>query len=432
MDGGTKAQEAPRAAREGPALLMTSASIAMRSSPGQGDAFRLGHLAGKLSLDPSARYGGSQSWEPEGIRADRGSRTSTAESNASHVSPSSTTSSLDAALEELEELEASIEAVSDEVYKWRPDRFQMQRTLQMAARNQGAVNLMKCLEDGQFVAVKTMPCSWTTNGHRQHRRAHPRDTENPWVDFGIVRYLAKKSVPWVCEPMGIFMDSEWTYCVSSLATEGDFFNFVSIGPEPGPAREKALQPFMVQVFSAVRWLHDRFIAHCDISMENILVSRERGQYQVKLIDFSMAVMGQKVTCGHRGKPSYQAPEMALSPFYDPFALDCFALGVVIFSSTARVYPWLSTVQGSCKCFDYVVQHGHRKFWRTRKIKKTVPVQTIDTVLSEELKQIIEGMLALNACDRLSIEEVFNFGWFHGDGAVSLTAFGSDQKASFQP
>lgn len=29
-------------------------------------------------------------------------------------------------------------------------------------------------------------------------------------------------------------------------------------------------------------------------------------FQVKLIDFSMAVPGQKVTCGHRGKPSYQA------------------------------------------------------------------------------------------------------------------------------
>lgn len=86
---------------------------------------------------------------------------------------------------------------------------------------------------------------------------------------------------------------------------------------------------------------------------------------MKLIDFSMAVPGQKVTCGHRGKPSYQAPEMALSAFYDSFALDCFALGVVLFSSACRLYPWLSTIRGRCKCFDYVSEHGLRRFLKTR-------------------------------------------------------------------
>lgn len=86
---------------------------------------------------------------------------------------------------------------------------------------------------------------------------------------------------------------------------------------------------------------------------------------MKLIDFSMAVLGQKVTCGHRGKPSYQAPEMALSAFYDSFALDCFALGVVLFSSACRLYPWLSTIRGRCKCFDYVSEHGLRRFLKTR-------------------------------------------------------------------
>ena len=45
------------------------------------------------------------------------------------------------------------------------------------------------------------------------------------------------------------------------------------GPEPGLDREKALKPFMVQLFSAMSLLHGRYIAHCDISMENILVSK---------------------------------------------------------------------------------------------------------------------------------------------------------------
>ncbi len=35
-----------------------------------------------------------------------------------------------------------------------------------------------------------------------------------------------------------------------------------------------------RIFSAMRWLHDRYIAHCDISMENILVTKELdGRFQ---------------------------------------------------------------------------------------------------------------------------------------------------------
>jgi len=389
--------------------LMTSATHAVHGYAGSPYALNAEHLGGKLPTDSTASAG---------------SRTSTSDSNGKALVSPCSTADLDA-LEELEELEASVEAVSKEVEEWRPSSFEFQRTLQMAGRNQGAVNLMKCLETGKFVAVKAMPQSWTTLGHQEHRRAHPRDTENPWMDLGLVRYLSKKGVPFICDPLGIFMDSSWTYCVSSLATEGDFFCFVSQGKDPGPEREKELQPFIVQIFSALRWLHERYIAHCDISMENILVTKESdGRYQVKLIDFSMAVPGQRVTCGHRGKPSYQAPEMALSAFYDSFALDCFALGVVLFSSAARIYPWMSTVQGRCKCFDYVLEHGHRKFWRTRKIKKTPPVQSINDVLSEELKQILEGLLAFSPSDRFSLEEVFSYGWFQGSGVVLETSFGT--------
>lgn len=393
--------------------LMTTATRAAHGLTGYvlGEDGSMAQLAHKLPLDCTASVGSS--------------RTSTSDSHSSKTLVSPCSSDDLEPLEELEEIEASIEAVSREVRHWRPNSFEFHRTLQQAGRNQGAVNLMKCVETGNIVAVKVMPQSWTTTGHKEHRKAYPRDTENPWMDLGIVRYLSKKAVPFICEPMGIFMDSSWTYCVSSLATEGDLFCFVSKGVNPGHEREKELQPFMVQIFSAMRWLHNRYIAHCDISMENILVTKEvDGRYQVKLIDFSMAVPGQKVTCGHRGKPSYQAPEMALSAFYDSFALDCFALGVVLFSAAARIYPWLSTVQGRCKCYDYVLEHGHRRFWRTRKIKKTPPVQSINDVFSEELKQILEGLLALNASERLSLDEVFSYDWFSGEGTVTETSFGS--------
>ncbi|CAE7563509.1 par-1 [Symbiodinium necroappetens] len=362
-------------------------------------------------------------------------------STASASSPTDSTSTVSprsclgfAALEEVKEVEAHFEAVSGEVQQWSPTSFEFQRTLEKAARNQGHVSLMKCVNDGSFVAVKVMPISWTSTGHQQHRLHHPEDTENPWVDLGIVRHLSKKGVNFLCHPQGIFRDNAWLYCASDVATEGDFFTFVTPGPEPGLEREEALRPFMVQLFSAMRYLHDRYIAHCDISMENILVSKKLtdGHLQVKIIDFSMAVVGEKMTCGHRGKPSYQAPEMTLTQFYDPFLVDCFGMGVVLFSAAARAYPWLCTVQGRCKCFDYVREHGHRKFWRIRKVKKTQPTKNIDQCFSEELKLLVEGLLALQPSERFSIDEAFGLAWLRdGDGTVAAacTPFGSSSAFS---
>eukprot|EP00913_Durusdinium_trenchii_P011983 g11258.t1 len=160
------------------------ATHAVHGYAGSPYALNAEHLGGKLPTDSTASAGSRTSTSDSSLRLGTAVRNGKA-----LVSPCST-ADLDA-LEELEELEASVEAVSKEVEEWRPSSFEFQRTLQMAGRNQGAVNLMKCLETGKFVAVKAMPQSWTTLGHQEHRRAHPRDTENPWMDLGLVRYLSK-------------------------------------------------------------------------------------------------------------------------------------------------------------------------------------------------------------------------------------------------
>eukprot|EP00440_Ansanella_granifera_P056094 gb/GFBE01060798.1/.p1 GENE.gb/GFBE01060798.1/~~gb/GFBE01060798.1/.p1 ORF type:complete len:362 (+),score=54.87 gb/GFBE01060798.1/:1-1086(+) len=255
-------------------------------------------------------------------------------------------------LEELVELNRSIETAGDSAQTWRPACFKFIKTIQQAGRNYGVVDLMQLIGDGSFVAVKRMPKAWVGSGHQENICMHPHECERPWVDIGLVKYLNMKCVPFVCEPRGIFEDGQMMLSVSDFATEGDFFQFVTGGPTPGEVREAVLRPFMKQIFSAVQWMHDHWIAHCDLSLENILVTKDphTDTLKIKLIDFSMATVGQTLACGFRAKPSYQAPEMHAAPAYDPFQLDMFALGVVLFSSAATVYPWNSTVPGACKCF----------------------------------------------------------------------------------
>ena len=45
---------------------------------------------------------------------------------------------------------------------------------------------------------------------------------------------------------------------------------------------------MRQIFSGLRYLHQRDILHCDIKPENILFEERDEQYYIKLIDFGVA------------------------------------------------------------------------------------------------------------------------------------------------
>lgn len=191
-------------------------------------------------------------------------------------------------------------------------------------------------------SVKRMPRAWTKAGFQQKydedcARLGVKSScfvaENCWLDVGLTKYLDKQGVPFVCQPLGVFFSASETLIVSQFATEGDLFNFATGGPFPGGDRERWLCPLFKQIVHAVLWLHDRLIAHCDISMENILVTRdtEKGFLQVKLIDYCIATVGERLIVGSRGKPSYQAPEM-FAGAYDQ--ADAFSLGVVLYASAS--------------------------------------------------------------------------------------------------
>jgi serine/threonine protein kinase len=276
--------------------------------------------------------------------------------------------------------------------------LELVRTLQEAPRNQGRVDLMRVVSTGHFVAVKRMPNSWVRSGPEEFARHAGGSLELPWFDIGLTGYLHKQGFQHVCEPFGIFRDQEFTYVSSTFCPGGDLFALMDRDPSPGQARENLIRPVMLQVFSAVGWLHSHGVAHCDISLENILLGGD-DESEVKLIDFGMSTLSR--TCEEGcGKRSYIAPEM-LKGSYDPFDTDAFALGVVLFSVAARAYPWNSTRPGSCKLFDFISKHGLRNFIERRKVWKGSG-ETLSQVFSEPLVSLAEGLLSMEPAGRTMI------------------------------
>mmetsp|Transcript_25221 Transcript_25221/g.75280 ORF Transcript_25221/g.75280 Transcript_25221/m.75280 type:complete len:434 (-) Transcript_25221:18-1319(-) len=335
-------------------------------------------------------------------------------------------------------LEEFMNYVSSKVMSWEPDAFVHVKTLQDAIKNHTHVDHMLQSLGGSVraVAAKRLPNRWMQSGPQEFRAQQPGAAERPWCDLGIVEYLNSIRFPYACELLGVFRDEENTYAVTSLATHGNLFYWCDCEPGPGPSREAVILPIAWQIFSAISWLHELGLAHRDISLENILLTEATdGILQVKIIDFAMATPRRKCYMEVRGKASYQAPEMHTGFEYDAFLADVFSLGVTMFAMALRDYPWGSTRPDSCALFGYVRRSGLRKFFEKRRLRAGVGDEHLADVLSPAFTDLLEGLLQIEPCSRLTLGEpcfddaacarpsVWDTEWLRGGGPLGAQRSG---------
>jgi len=191
--------------------------------------------------------------------------------------------------------------------------------------------------------------------------------------------------------------------VTELASQGDLLAWSTACKEaPGVARESLVLPLARQIMDAVRQLHDLDIAHGGISLDTMLVSHQAvdGGLRIHFDDFG--VSSSRYTSSRQGKPSYLAPEVHETEAHDGFRSDAFAVGVVVYSLLAAMYPWHSTHPGGCKAFEFFQRHGFRDFIARRKCFQQS--RTLAQCMSESVMWMLEGLLSVNPSTRLTLGE----------------------------
>jgi len=307
-----------------------------------------------------------------------------------------------------QQLEKTIKELSDNMLSFDGDNFSFIRSLQEAPRNSGRVDYMEML-DGNFVravAVKGMPKSWTLRSHSEFWKRRPAETEQPWVDMGVVKELNRLQYQYACDFLGVFETNDKLLVITSLAEHGDLFSWIATEMrQTGHNRESRIQPIAVQLCDAVCWLHELGVAHRDISVENVVLAVSNETPELKLVDFGAAVAARHSQGAGYGKGPYRAPEMYTHCEYDAFLTDAFATAVVLLSTMLTSYPWQSTRPGGDPKFTKAVLVG--MFNCLKSMNTSLPggdVVALSQVASSAMMELLVGLLALQPCRRQTLGE----------------------------
>lgn len=145
-------------------------------------------------------------------------------------------------------LKSSMDDLAESAEPWSKEMFGVVRILQEAPRNHGNVSEVQVLVGASAckrAAVKKVPREFMKSSPDEFRKMRPTESEQPWMDLGLIKELNSLQCPFVCELMGLFSDGMYFYIVQELGTEGDLFTWSSKLTRSCSEREEQIRPIVV-------------------------------------------------------------------------------------------------------------------------------------------------------------------------------------------
>ncbi|KAF4527920.1 hypothetical protein B566_EDAN011311 [Ephemera danica] len=189
------------------------------------------------------------------------------------------------------------------------------------------------------------------------------------------------------------------YLVMEYCNGGDLADYLSA---KGTLSEDTIRLFLRQLAGAMRALHAKGIVHRDLKPQNILLSHsiagpkacpQPNEIRLKIADFGFARFLQDGVMAATlcGSPMYMAPEVIMSLQYDAKA-DLWSLGTIVFQCLTGKAPFQAQTPQALKTF----------YEKNANLAPKIPSGT-----SQELAELLMGLLRRNARDRMDFDHFFS-------------------------
>ncbi|CAH1792150.1 unnamed protein product [Owenia fusiformis] len=188
-----------------------------------------------------------------------------------------------------------------------------------------------------------------------------------------------------------FEDEQRIYMVHEYADGGDVLRYVQTA---GALNETMAQKWTGQIIDAVRYLHEKNVAHRDLKLENLLLDEVRN---IKICDFGFVkeLTMKELSKTYCGSKSYAAPEILIGQPYEPFKADVWAIGVILYILVTGKMPFDESKGNK---FILSEQRAMDLYWP--KLQR----------VSQTCKDLIRYALTYDFHRRPTIQELFNHEW----------------------
>jgi protein-serine/threonine kinase len=284
---------------------------------------------------------------------------------------------------------------------------------------------------------------------KEFRRKSPSETHYEYEKKVKWEYSIAKSLnhPNIVKTTRLCIDHGRLNHVMEYCSEGDLFNLMQKNYLMKEDREKDRLCLFKQLIQGINYLHSNGIAHRDIKLENLLITKDS---KLKITDFGTADvfsgihpgtreaggqcgknMGEIRLCapGICGSEPYIAPEvLAMKKSYDPRASDIWSSAIVMIYLIFGTSLWAKADENNVY---YKVLVNEWDKWNTKLASSEDVIPDMDypnvsifgkLVNPPALRRVLLHMLNPHPARRLRIDEVINNCWVKNIECCQLESY----------
>ena len=220
--------------------------------------------------------------------------------------------------------------------------------------------------------------------------------------------------PYIIKFIEAYENIDFIYIFMEYCSGGTLFSFLK--RRSFRLKEELIAKIVYKICLAVYYFHSYGITHRDLKLENILMTDESDNADIRILDFGLGkIIGPNEKCSEPyGTIIFVAPEIILKQPYSKY-VDSWSIGIITYIMLFERLPFWSELKSRLRA----------------QITKTQPSYKVisDRKISAESINFVQHLLIKDPNKRMTISRALSHNWFKkfiGNERVQLNTLNNDK------